>query len=54
MSSNTLINILIAGKVLVGLAAIGLGIHTDSTDAVIFGVGHAFILAPLWAYYLKD
>jgi hypothetical protein len=54
MTSNALMTALIAAKFLAGLAAILLGIHTDEPNTIIFGIGHAFILAPLWAYYLKD
>jgi hypothetical protein len=54
MTSDALMTALIAAKFLVGLAAILLGIHTDEPGTIIFGIGHAFILAPLWAYYLKD
>ena len=54
MTSNALMTALIAAKFLAGLAAILLGIHTDETGTIIFGIGHAFILAPLWAYFLRD
>ena len=54
MTSNALMTALIAAKFLVGLAAILLGSHTDDPGTIIFGIGHAFILAPLWAYFLRD
>lgn len=54
MTSDALMTALIAAKFLLGLAAIGIGIHTDTTGTILFGIGHAFILAPLWAYFLRD
>jgi hypothetical protein len=54
MTSNALMTALIAAKFLAGLAAILLGIHTNEPGTIIFGIGHAFILAPLWAYFLRD
>ena len=54
MTSNALMTALIAAKFLAGLAAILLGIHTDEPGTIIFGIGHAFILAPWWAYFLRD
>ena len=53
MTSENIIYFLVAGKFLVGLMALGLGLHTGEVGMMIFGAGHAFILAPLWLY-LKE
>ena len=50
MTSENILYFLVVGQFLVGLMALGLGIHTGEGGMMVFGAGHAFILAPLWLY----